>query len=94
MFQVIPVQTERVPQIGYQLINLGSHWELRTPTYVFKGSWQSVRDHAVNVLEFSESELITGRNEMEKHFNNAAEYGFLKCFMFTFELEEIWKIDA
>jgi len=84
MFQTL----ERSPGKGYQLLNLGSHWELHSSRGIFKGDFKKVCTYAIVELGFPMKELETAFTEMDEHFHNAAEFGIYKSFMFTFEKEE------
>ena len=81
---------ERAPSKGYQLLNLGSHWELHSPSGVFKGDLKKICTYAVVKLGFPFKELEIAVDEMEKRFNeghNAAEFGIYKSFVFTFRIK-------
>lgn len=84
MFQ----STERSPSKGYQLLNLGSHWELHGPTGIFSGDLRKICNYAVIDLGFQFKELEIAVAEMEKNFHNGAEFGIYQTFMFTFERGE------
>lgn len=75
------------PRFGYKLFDLGNRWQLVSPTETFSGSFDQVKNYAVLTLGFEIRELELGKEEMEKHFHNAAEYGIFKRFMWTFDKE-------
>lgn len=82
---------EQSPSKGYQLIDLGSHWELRSSTGVFIGDLKKVCTYAVVRLGFSFTDLNVAVEEIGKNYDkghNAAEFGIYKHFMFTYEREE------
>jgi hypothetical protein len=76
---------ERSPAKGYQLLNLGSHWELHSPTGVFKGDLKKICTYAVIKLGFPFKELEIAVDQMEKSFHNGAEFGIYQHFIFTFD---------
>lgn len=84
MFQ----RLERAPSKGYQLLNLGSHWELHGPSGVFRGDLKKICTFAVVELGFPFKELEIAVDEMEKQFHDGAEFGIYRHFMFTFDKEE------
>jgi hypothetical protein len=79
---------ERSPSKGYQLFNLGSHWELHSSTGVFKGDLKKVCTYAVIQLGFPFRELEVAVEYMEKELHDGAEFGIYKSFMFTFDRRE------
>lgn len=81
MFQKI----ERSPTKGYQLFNLGSHWEMHSSTGVFKGDLKTVCTYAVANLGFRFNELEIAVHFMEKELHDGAEFGIYKSFIFTFD---------
>lgn len=81
MFQKL----ERSPSKGYQLFNLGSHWELHSASGVFKGDLRKVCTYAVADLGFPFKELEIAVEEMEKNFHDGAEFGIYQSFIFTFD---------
>lgn len=84
MFQV----SQKVSS-GYKLLDKGNgFWQMVTPQGFFTGSLKQVVVYSVNELGFSVKELEIGVTEMEKHFHNAAEYGILKAFMWSYDQEE------
>ena len=84
MFQKL----ERSSSKGYQLLNLGSHWELHGPSGVFKGDLKKICTYAVVKLGFPFKELEIAVDEMEKQFHNCAEFGIYQTFIFTFDKED------
>lgn len=83
MFQKL----ERDSSKGYQMLNLGSHWEFHSSRGIFSGDLKKVVVYAVNQLGFQFKELEVAVEEMEKQFHNGAEFGMYRSFMFTFEKE-------
>jgi hypothetical protein len=79
---------ERSSSKGYQLLNLGSHWEFHGPTGIFKGDLKKICTYAVVRLGFHFKELEIAVDEMEKNFHNGAEFGIYQSFIFTFEKEQ------
>lgn len=79
---------ENAPKLGYQLYDFGSRWEIHSTTCSFKGNFDQVKTYAVANLGFSSEEILVAVEEMSKQFHNAAEFGVLKKFMFTFEKVE------
>lgn len=79
---------ERSSSKGYQLLNLGSHWELHGPTGVFKGDLKKVCTFAVIELGFPFKELEIAVDQMEEHFHDGAEFGIYQHFIFTFDKDE------
>ena len=77
-----PIETQRM---GYQLINIGVNYQLRSPRGLFVGSLEDVCHYAVNELGFSIEEIEIGILEMDKNFDDTAEYGYFKKFMYTHE---------
>lgn len=73
---------------GYQLLDLGNKYALKSARGIFEGSLKQVCTYAVLELGFTVEELEIGVMEMEKHFHNGAEYGVFKRFMWTFDKEE------
>ena len=80
--------TDKLPILGYKLLNLGSHWELKSPRGTFRGDLKKVCAYAVNTLGFQFQELNLAVNEMEKQFHDGSEFGMYKSFIFTFEIKE------
>lgn len=84
MFQIT---TEKGP--GYRLIDKGNMiYQLQTPRGFYTGTIKDVSRYAVKKLGFDVDEFFVGVIEMEANFHNAAEYGILKRFIFTFDVEE------
>lgn len=84
MFQAMQLKSS-----GYTLRDLGQDkWQLQSSKGVFTGSMKQVINYAVIEFDFSISELELGIIEMNEHFHNAAEYGVLKSFMWTYDTEE------
>ena len=82
------LQVEQSPKVGYKLYNLGTHWKLVSPhndLYVGK-DLDSLITWAVNAYGFEQKEIEIGIAEMEKNFHNAAEYGFMKRFIYTYDI--------
>lgn len=74
---------------GYQLVDRGNGtYQLRSPNGIFTGNLKQVVRYSVIRLGFTVKEIEIGVMEMEKHFHNAAEYGFFKRFMWSYDLEE------
>lgn len=74
---------------GYKLIDKGNGlWQLKMPKGTYTGSWDKVVNYAVLVEEFEMKELLLGRKEMEKKFDDAAEYGIFKSFMWSYDTKE------
>jgi hypothetical protein len=78
---------ERSPSKGYQLIDSGSHWELHSPIGIYRGNFKQVCTYAAIKLGFSLDEIDVAVQEMETHFQNGAEFGIFKSFLFTFDKE-------
>ena len=76
------------PTKGYQLLNLGSHWEFKTPSGIMTGGLKQICTYAVISLGFQFKELEMAVEEMEKQFHDGAEFGIYKSFMFTFDKTE------
>lgn len=76
---------EQSPLKGYKLIDLGRCWEFYSPKGVFRGNFKQVCTFAVTNFGFSLDEFEIAVQEMEKHFQNGAEFGIYKTFMFTFD---------
>jgi hypothetical protein len=86
MFELIK---SNKPVSGYKLIDKGQGvWQMRTPRGNFTGNFNQVMNYSVLALGFSKREIEIGREEMEKSFMNAAEYGIFKRFMWPFDLNE------
>lgn len=75
--------------IGYRLINKGSgFWSIEAPDEIFTGNLKEVCLYAVSNFDFELKELEYGISEMEKNWHNAAEYGSLLTFMWTYDTED------
>jgi len=72
---------------GYQLYDFGSHYELHCRSGIYRGDLKKICKYAVIDLDFDVSEIELGVMEMNKHFHNAAEFGIMRKFMFTFDNE-------
>ena len=78
---------QRPKTLGYKLYQIGSWYEILSPERgKFRGNFEQVRHYASDILGFDSNEIRIAKEEMEKNFHNAAEFGVLKGFMFTFEL--------
>jgi hypothetical protein len=73
--------------IGYRLYDLVSHYELHCRKGIYRGDLKKICKYAVIDLGFALNEIELGVLEMNKHFHNAAEFGVLRHFMFTFDNE-------
>lgn len=73
---------------GYKLFDFGSWYELHSKFGVYRGTLRQVSVYAVIELGFEVSEIEIGVLEMEKHFHDAAEYGIMKKFIYSFNLGE------
>ncbi len=83
MFQAVQTKSS-----GYTLLDKGDHWELDAPRGKVSGSMKQVMTYAVLNLGFEMVELELAVIEMNEHFHNAAEFGVLKRFMWTYDIEE------
>jgi hypothetical protein len=73
---------------GYQMLNLGSHWEFHSSKGIFSGDLKKVVTYAVNRLGFQFEELEIGIEEMEKSAHDGIEFGIHGGFLFTFEMKK------
>lgn len=72
--------------LGYKLIDNGlGVWSVTSSFGSFTGSLKEVCRHSVSKLGFSLRELEIGILEMEKNFDNVAEYGIMKTFIYSYE---------
>jgi hypothetical protein len=88
MFQ--PLENNIV--LGYKLFDFGSHYELHWRKGVFRGDLKKITTYAVIDLGFEVDEIELAVVEMNKHFHNAAEFGIMRRFMFTFDNESDIKL--
>jgi hypothetical protein len=73
------------PVKGYKLIDVGSFWEFHSAKGIYRGNFKQVCTFAVVQFGFSLDEFEIAVQEMERHFQNGAEFGVHKTFMFTFD---------
>lgn len=82
-------EVHKTPGSGYKLIDKGAGiYQLRTPSGAYTGNLRQVCTYSVINLGFSIQELELGVIEMEKNFHNAAEYGIMKTFMYTTDMDD------
>jgi hypothetical protein len=72
---------------GYQLHDLGSYYELHSRKGVFRGDLKKVCAYAVLELGFESNEIALAVSEMYDHWHNAAAFGIMRHFMYTFDNE-------
>ena len=86
MFELIK---SNKPFSGYKLIDKSQgSWQMRTPLGSYTGSFNQILNYSILVLGFSKKEIMIGREEMEKAFMDVAQFGILKRFMWTEDLNE------
>lgn len=74
---------------GYTLLDKGDGtWCMVSFKGVFTGSMRQTCVYSVIELGFNMGELEIGILEMDNNFHNAAEYGVLKTFMWSYDMEE------
>lgn len=84
MFQSVQLKSS-----GYTLRDLGQDiYQLQSSKGVFTGSLKQVINYAVIEFSFPVSEIEVGLLEMNENFHNAAEFGVLKTFMWSYDTEE------
>lgn len=76
---------DRIPNSGYKLFDLGSHWEFHSSTRVFRGKFEDVRFYAVFDLGFNHLDIDLAVDQMKERHHEGAEFGIYKHFLFTFE---------
>ena len=77
---------------GYQLYDLGSHYELHSRFGIYRGNLKKICTYAVIELGFDADEIELAIVEMNEHLHNSAEFGSLRRFMFTFDNESNAKL--
>lgn len=68
---------------GYQLYDHGSYYELHSPFGIYRGNLSQVTNHAVIELGFEFKEIELGVLELERNFDDLAEFGVMRTFMYT-----------
>ncbi len=83
------VQAIQLKSSGYTLRDLGQDkYQILSSRGVFTGSLRQVTAYAVIELDFPVDEIEVGLLQMNEHFHNAAEFGIMKTFMWSYDMEE------